>query len=169
MDSTYQINQGSTTGANQGVSGTNGTQQQQNQFNPGQQGLQGSLGGMYQNFLSGQVPQSFTAPPQVLDAYKQYFQNQVAPGIAAQYGAGSPQMGAQQTNGLTQLLANLYQQGMSNYGNVLGGASSYALNPTGYNQSQNQGTQYQNQSAENYNQTTYSPLSILMQLLGQAP
>ena len=108
-----------------------------NQYTPAQQQLQSQLGGNYSQYMSGQVPTSFTAPPQVIGQYEQEFNNFVAPGLATQYGAGSPQIGEQASFGLGNLLANQYQQGLSNYNNAMSGASNYAMTPVGTQQAQN--------------------------------
>jgi len=120
-------------GANQTGSNTGQTGQasQQNQYTPQQQAAQGQLGNAYSGLVNGQVPTQFTAPPSVISAWNQAFQQNVAPGLAAQYGAGSPQIGAQQSYGLGQLLANQYQQGLSNYSGALAGLGSYAMSPIG--------------------------------------
>ena len=125
-----------------------GAQNQFSQFTPQQLALQQQVSGGMGNFLQGNIPTNFTAPQSVLTAYQQQFQNQVAPGLAAQYGAGSPQIASQQNQGLTSLLGNLYQTGTSNYGNALNSAGSYAMNPIGQAQ-QTTGTQQANQNGAN--------------------
>lgn len=169
---TYQGNQSYASGF------TGSTQEQnyanqaatQNQFTPGQQQLQGMVPGMFANFLSGNVPTSFTAPQQVIDAYQQNFRKMVQPGLAAQYGTGSPQIAAQQTYGLGQLLGNLYQSGLSNYAGALNAAGNYGLTPTGA-ATNNQGTQKVdlsgNQFSTSGNQFDQSLLSWLMGVIGQ--
>ncbi len=123
----------------QGVQGSNQTQF--NAYNPNQQSLQQNLGGMYQNFLSGQVPTAFTDPSALMAQYNQNFQNSLAPQLAAQYGAGSPQIGSQYNQGMVNLLGNQYNQGFSNYNNALNSGAGFAFNPIG--QTQNTGTQFQ--------------------------
>ena len=140
-----------------------GTTNQQNQFSGGQLNLQNLLPSLYSSFLQGNIPSSFTSPSAPFAAYNSNFQNYVAPGLAAQYGAGSPQIGAQQAMGNQQLAGNLYQQGVSNYGNALSNAGGYGLTPTGYN-TQQAGTGTTNQYGQGAGQTTTSS-SILGQLL----
>lgn len=152
-------------GANQGVSGTNQTQY--NVYNPNQQGLQNQLGGLYSNFLSGQVPSAFTSPDALLGAYNQNFNNNTAHVLASQFGAGSPQIAGQYNQGLINLLAGQYNQGFNNYQNALNSSANFAFNPIG--QVGNQGTQFQNQSATQGSQTQTYPLSLLYELLGGPP
>jgi hypothetical protein len=104
-----------------------GAQQQLNAYTPGQQGLQGNLGGLYQSLLSGNIPNSFTNPAAATNAYNTNFQTQVAPQMAAQFGAGSPAIASQQALGLAQLQGNLYNTGVQNYMGALGQGSNYAL------------------------------------------
>lgn len=109
-----------------------GTSQQQNTFTPGQTGVQNNLGGLWQSFLQGNIPSSFTNPAAATNAYQSNFNTQVAPGLAAQYGAGSPVIGSQNALGLAQLQGNLYNTGVQNYAGALGGGTNYALGmPTG--------------------------------------
>jgi hypothetical protein len=133
-----------------------------NTFTPGQTGTQGQLGGLWQSFLSGQIPSSFTNPAAATNAYQSNFQSQVAPQIASQYGAGSPQIASQNALGLSQLQGQLYNTGVGNFMSALGGGSNYALGmPTG-SQTGQTGMQTSNQA-----QTSgINPLAYaLMQLL----
>ena len=72
-----------------------------------------------------------TAPPAAFKAFNDEFNQYAAPGIAAQFGAGSPQEGAQQTMGNEQLAANLYQSGTQNWLNGLGLLGNNAYNAVG--------------------------------------
>jgi outer membrane protein TolC len=128
--------------------------------------LQNQLGGAYGNLISGGL-QSFTDPSALLAQYQQQFNNTVAPGLAAQYGAGSPQIASQQNQGLVNLLGNQYNQGISNYLNTLGGAAGYgttAIGATG--QTSGTGTSTANTSGQNSATTSYGPtlLSLLANL-----
>lgn len=125
---------------------TNQQQQQQQQYQPGQQALQAALPGLYGNLANGQVPTSFTEPSQVTNYANQLFQQQVEPGLVAEYGAGSPQIAGQQSLMESGLAANLWNSGLSNYTNALNSGSQFALTPTG--QSATAGTQ----GNYNYNQ-----------------
>jgi len=118
-----------------------GATQQQNLYGQGQQQLQGLIPGLYSNLVGGGLS-TFTNPQALLDMYKQQWNNQGAPGAAAQFGAGSPQMMSQYNQGLTNLLGNQYNTGISNYLAALGGAGGYGLTPiggTGATAQQNQG------------------------------
>lgn len=109
-----------------------GTSAQQNTFTPGQTGVQGQLGNLYSQFLQGNIPSSFTNPAAATNAYQSNFNTQVAPGLASQYGAGSPVIGSQNALGLAQLQGNLYNTGVQNYTNALTAGSNYGLGmPTG--------------------------------------
>lgn len=145
-----------------------GAQQQQNTYTPGQSDVQGSLGGLYQQLLGGNIPSSFTNPAAATNAYNSNFQTQVAPGLAAQYGAGSPQIGSQQALGLAQLQGNLYNSGVQNYMGALGQESNYALGmPTGASST----TQGQGATAQQgVSSTGTNPLIFLLSsLLGGGP
>src|SRR5271165_2708010 len=73
---------------------TTGTQA--NNYNAGQLALQNQLASTLPGFISGgTVPTAFTAPPAAFQNLNNQLTNQVNPAIAAQYGAGSPQIGAQ--------------------------------------------------------------------------
>ena len=99
-----------------------------NQYTPGQQQLQNQAGQSLLGFMqSGSVPGNLTAPPQIINAYERDFNDFVTPGLATQYGAGSPQIGEQQSLGLANLLANTYQTGVGNYlaGEGLAGQLGY--------------------------------------------
>lgn len=139
------------------------TSTNQNLYNQGQQALQGQLPGVYSNLISGGL-QSFTDPTALMNQYNQQFQNTVAPGLAAQYGAGSPQIAAQQNQGMVNLLGNQYNQGISNYLNTLGQAGGFgttALGQTGTTS----GTANQQASGSNSATTSYGP-TLLGLLLG---
>lgn len=141
-------------------------------FSPQQQALQNQLLGNMTGMLSGssQVPAYMTAPPEVFAAYNEAFNKYVKPGIAAQYGAGSPQIGGQQSYGNRQLAAQLYQSGLSNWQGLMNQAGSLAFNPIGQTAA-NQGQNNWNQNSMNMgiSDTTYgtSLLSMLMGLIPQ--
>jgi len=107
-----------------------GATQQQNLYGQGQQALQSQIPGLYSQLVGGGLS-TFTNPQALLDMYKQQWNNQGAPGVAAQFGAGSPQMMSQYNQGLTNLLGNQYNTGISNYLAALGGAGGYGLTGIG--------------------------------------
>ena len=124
---TAGVNNSNGTGAttNQGV--------QSNTYTPAQQAAQNALLQQLQSYLSGgsSAPTWMTAPPAAFKAFNDEFNQYAAPGIAAQFGAGSPQEGAQQTMGNEQLAANLYQSGTQNWLNGLGLLGNNAYNAVG--------------------------------------
>jgi hypothetical protein len=138
-----------------------GSQQQLNAYTPGQQGLQGNLGGLYQSLLGGNIPNSFTNPAAATNAYNTNFQTQVAPQMAAQYGAGSPAIASQQALGLAQMQGNLYNQGVQNYMGALGQGANYAQQmPVGGSGAQ------QAQGAQTSSGQSTSLMGLLSMLLG---
>ena len=158
-----------TTGTNytqQAATGTTGQQATANVYNPQSAALQTSLPQQLQAFLqTGNLPGNFAAPSQVTQAYNTNFQSQIAPQLAAQYGAGSPQIAGQQALGLQQLLSNLYQTQSNNLNNVLGTGTNLAYSTTGQlaNQLSNQlntqaGAQTQN-TANTQNTTDFQTLN----------
>lgn len=144
-----------------GVQGQSGTQA--NTYTAGQTGVQGQLGPLWQSFLQGNIPSSFTNPAAATTAYNSNFNQNIAPGLASTYGAGSPQIASNNALGLAQLQGNLYNTGVSNYLSGMAGGSNYALGmPVGTSGttaglSQSQGTQ----------QTGINPLAFLASLYSQ--
>lgn len=138
------------------------SQQQQNVYNPQQQGIQGDLGGFYNQMLQGNIPQSFTNPSAPMQAFSANFDNNVAPGLAATYGAGSSAANSQKALAMQQLQGSLYNTGVGNYMNALGGAQNYAFNPIGgTSQGANQGQQLGASQTMN----TINPIMMLLQSL----
>jgi len=134
-----------TTGVANTTQSSSGTQQanQQNTYLPWQQSAQGNLGAAANNILTGNVPTSYTNPQQTTQAYMNNFNQYVAPELAAQYGAGSPAIGASLNSGLTNLAAQNYEQGLANYNTGVATAGSLAMTPSGQTSTgsqQNQGT-----------------------------
>jgi len=157
MSGTYSGTTGQTTGGNTGT---------YQQYTPGQQALQGNLGSLYQNILAGQIPSSFTNPQAAINAYNTNFQQSVAPQLAAQYGAGSPQIGSQNALGLAQLQGNLYNTGVQNYLGALGQGTNYALGmPVG--QTGSYGQQALGSQQGQY-QSNITPLAFYSSLFQQA-
>lgn len=150
-----------------GTSGQTGTtnQQQANQYTPGQQELQSQLPQTLMGLLTGQTqaPGWMTAPPEAFKAYNDSFDTYVKPGLAFQYGAGSPQIGSQQMMGNEQLAANLYQNGYSNFLNGLGNAENFAMTPIG----QNTNNQVDQDWQSHYNTSGYSGDNIMGSILNK--
>ena len=160
---------------NGSVTNSNGTQTtaqtgvQNNTYTPAQQAAQNSLLSQLQGFLSGttSAPSYMTAPPAAFQAYNDAFNQYAAPGIAAQYGAGSPQIGAQQSMGNEQLAANLYQTGISSYLSGLGQLGNAAFNAVGQTTANN-GTNNANTTSTSVGASdTALGSSLLSLLLGQ--
>ena len=121
-----------TTQQNASTGATTGTQA--NTYNAGQQALQNQLSQLLPGYIQGgTIPTAFTAPPAAFQNLNNQLTNQVNPAIAAQYGAGSPQIGAQDALAQTNLAAQLYQAGVQNYTGALGLAGNLAYNPIGQN------------------------------------
>ncbi|MEM0142880.1 MAG: hypothetical protein QXL94_02865 [Candidatus Parvarchaeum sp.] len=127
--------QGSLAGTQQG-----GSTQQGDVYNQGQSQLQNELSPYYNNMLAGNVPTSFTEPQAPFTALYNNFVTQTAPTLANQYGAGSPIINSQLALQDSNLAANLYEQGITNYLNTLGSATNNAYTAIGANQNQQAGT-----------------------------
>lgn len=153
-------------GQQQGANQTSGSQA--NTYGAGQQGLQDQLGGLYSRYLGGNVPTSFTEPQAAFNAFNTDFTNNTEPGLVAQYGAGSPQIGAQRADAQQRLAAGLYQNGISNYSNALGQGNAYAMTPTGQTSTGTGATQATNDQQVQGAQAggIGSILSVLAQLFG---
>jgi hypothetical protein len=152
-----------TTQSQTGQQANQGTSQQQNTFTPGQTALQGQLGGLYSALLGGNIPSSFTNPAAATTAYNSNFNTQVAPGLASQYGAGSPVIGSQNALGLAQLQGNLYNTGVQNYTNALTAGSNYGLGmPTGAQGATTGNAQSASQGTSN---TDINSLALLASIL----
>ena len=126
---------GGSASSQSGSSSSSGVQA--NQYNAGQMALQNQLSGTLSNYLStGNTPSGFTNNPAAVQNLNNQLNNQTNPAIAAQFGAGSPQIGAQDALAQTNLAAQNYQFGVSAYQQALGGASNMAYTPIGQTQSQ---------------------------------
>lgn len=126
------------TGAQHTTSDTNasnaGAQSQQNTYTPFQQDLQNEAAKQAGQFLqTGVAPgmdQNLAAQEA---AFKQNFNQTVAPQLAAQFGAGSPAIASAESQGLVNLTANAFQNQGSNFNNALGTAGNLAFTATGQN------------------------------------
>jgi hypothetical protein len=160
-----QSTQGSTASS---YSGQSGGQQQGTTagiYSPQQQAAQGTTGTAITNYLNtGILPGNFGNDAQQDAAYNSAYQQYVAPQLAAQYGAGSPAIGAQEAQGLQQLNANLYSTQLGAFNNATNQAMSYGFTPTG---TTNTGTESANQSgtqASNWQGSNNQALSDLTSL-----
>ena len=170
--STFQSGSSNATNNLNQASSQSGAQSQQsnNLYGAGQQNLQQQLPNLLSSFLqTGNLPGSFGAPSSVINAYNQNFQQSVAPGLAAQYGAGSPQIGSQQSLGLQQLLSNLYQTQSGNFNNLLNTGSQIGFTPigqTGSGQQVQSGNLAQQQTQNQNWQANNSLLGSLLSTIG---
>lgn len=133
------VNQSNQSGQNNSYGTATGNQA--NVYTQGQQNLQGQVGGAIGNTLAGGgIPGADTNfVPQQMQAYADYYNRYVAPGQAAQGGAGSPAMASGLALGLEQLQAGLgstiYQTNAGAYNNALNTGTQAAYTPTGQNTS----------------------------------
>ena len=154
----------------QGTQATTGNVATQNQFGAGQQQLQNQVPNLYSQLLGGNIPQQFTAPQSVIDNYKQQFDTWTAPQLALRGGSGGPMIEANRALGLSDLLSRLYQQGVGNYGQALGAAGNFSLNPIGTSGSSGSNVlrnDFENkdlQSETNYN-SQYQALDRILSML----
>ena len=158
----YQ-NINSTSLTNSAQAGSSG---QQNTFTPGQTQTQGNLGSLWQSFMGGNIPSSFTTPQAPMNAFTSNYNQNIAPGVASTYGAGSPVNASNEALQMQQMQGNLYNTGVQNYNNALNSGTNYALSPTG----QTGQTAGQGQTAQDQSQTSgINPLAFLANMLGQLP
>lgn len=110
-----------------------------NTYSPQQQAAQNAALQAGTNYLqTGNLPGTFGAPPQVTQAYVDNWKQNVAPQLAAQYGAGSPALGSSLALGLEQLQAQVYQNQSANFSGALGQVSNAAFNALGQTQNSQQ-------------------------------
>jgi hypothetical protein len=145
----------------------------QNTYTAQQQAAQTALLNQLSGYTAGtsSVPTSLTNPAGLQQAANDAFNQYTAPGIAAQYGAGSPQIGQQQSMMDEQLAAQNYQNGVNNY---LSGTSQ--LGNAAYNQIGNTGQAASSNTSNNQNygasvSATGSPssnsvLSLILKAMG---
>jgi|GEM_PF-3785296 len=111
-----------------------GNTSQSNLFTPGQQGLQGQAAQFASNLLNGQVPAEMGLPQAVWDQAVYNFKQNVLPQLAAQYGAGSPVIGARMNELVMQLTSQSAQNAMSNANQAFANAANWAIQPIGQTQ-----------------------------------
>jgi hypothetical protein len=133
-------NSTTSTGSSTGTGAVNSQQV----YNPWQQQEQQEAGQAASSFLqTGNLPGTLGAPPAETQAYVNNFNQNVAPQLAAQYGAGSPAIASQEALGLSQLAGSEYSQGISALSGAVQNAASIGFNAVGQNQEQNQQQQQQ--------------------------
>lgn len=142
----YQASQQWTSGSssqNQQQSGTSvgntaQTQLNENIYDPASLALRGQGAQALQQILTtGKLPGNFGMNQQAFDALNSAFERNVAPQLAAQYGAGSPVIGSQEALANEQLAAQLSQQQWSNFMNLFDEVANFSFTPTGQNSSSN--------------------------------
>jgi len=153
--------------------GQSGTSQSdglnQNLYTPEQQALQGQAGGQIAGLLNGsQSPAaSLGFDPAVWQSMLTNFNENVAPQLAAQYGAGSPVIGGQLSNLLLNATAQSSQQAWNNQQNLLGDAQSNAFTPVGASSGSSQATG-QNTSEYTSGQQNQLPTGALLSSLANS-
>lgn len=128
-------NQAQTQTSSQAQAGQTNTANQASQlpvFTQGQENLQGQAGSLMNQILTGDTSQ-FGLPQATYDAAFANFNNYQAPQLAAQYGSGSPAIGAAQQNLQLQLAGMAGQQQTSNALGAFNSAAQYAFQPVGQN------------------------------------
>lgn len=150
-----------TTQSQTGSTANTGAQQNLNTFTPGQTQTQGNLGNLWQSFMQGNIPSSFTTPQAPMNAFTSNYNQNIAPQVASTYGAGSPVNASNEALQMQQMQGNLYNTGVQNYSNAMTGGTNYALGmPIGANSA----TQGQGATASNGQST--SMMGLLAALLG---
>jgi len=168
------IQSGSSNATTTSNANATGQQASQNVYQPWQTALQAQAGGAASNYLTtGQAPSGVTgAPPQLVSAFTDQFNQNVAPQLAAQYGAGSPAIASQLALGLEQLNANTYSTNLNAYQNTLSQAGNLGFNAVGQTGTSGQ----QQNSTSNTNETwqqaladTYNMSSTATSFANQLP
>lgn len=140
-------------------------------FNPGQQALQGSLSAFGQDIAKGDFS-NFMPQPELADYANYLFQRNVAPTLAGQYGAGSPQIGNRLNELQLGLVAQAQQQAPQTALNAFSVLSNYATRPMGESGTSSQNTTTNQNTSQNVNTVQNqegTDLSDLLSLLGLLP
>jgi hypothetical protein len=139
----------------QGQQGTQaGTQNTQNQYTGAQQAAQNQANQMLSTVMqTGQLPPGWGLNQAAIQAATDNFKNNIEPTLAAQYGAGSPQIGSQFALMNEQLIGNLSQQEFQNFQGIFGDVANIAYRPIG-TASQSTGTQSSSGTASGTNVDT---------------
>lgn len=123
---------GKNTATTTGAGAATGEQAQQNTYSPFQQQLQGEAANQAGQYLAtGVAPGTQASLDAQTAAYEQNFKQNVEPQLAAQYGAGSPAIAAEESQGLVNLTSNVFQNQGSQFNAALGTAGNLAYNATG--------------------------------------
>lgn len=92
---------------------------------------------LQQILATGQLPGNFGMSKQAFDALNSAFERNIAPGMAAQFGAGSPAIASQEALMNEQLAAQLSQQQWANFSNIFDEVANFAYTPTGQQSTSN--------------------------------
>lgn len=123
------------------------TQLNENIYDPASLALRGQGSqALAQILATGKLPGNFGMNQQAFDALNSAFERNIAPQLAAQYGAGSPVIGSQEALANEQLAAQLSQQSWGNFMNLFDEVANFSFTPTGQNSSSN--TDSTNQSEQ---------------------
>lgn len=111
---------------------TNQNQLNENIYDPNSLALR-NLGAdmLTQVMATGQLPGNFGISNQAFDAAARAFERHIAPGMAAQYGAGSPAIPSQKALMFEQLAAQLSRDQWTNFNNVFDEVANFSFTPTG--------------------------------------
>lgn len=105
---------------------------QANVYNPEQDQLQQLAAKQAAQYLqTGVAPGVDASLAAQSAAFKQNFNQMVAPQMAAQYGAGSPAIASAEAQGLVNLTSDVYKNQGSQFNSALGTAAGMAYTPTG--------------------------------------
>lgn len=132
----------------------------QNQYTAGQTALQNLATSQLGNYFmsNGNISPTWGVPQAVWDQSNYMFQRDQAPQLAAQFGAGSPVIGARQNELNLGLAAIAGQQMHQNFMGALSPLLNAAYQPVGTqsfnNNTQNQQSQMQQQQNQNLNSNT---------------
>lgn len=152
--------------------GVSGQQAQGNVYQPWQSQLQQTAGNAAGNYVtSGAPPPGVTgAPPQLVQAYTDSYNQNVAPVIAAGQGPGSSAIGSGLALGLEQLNAGVYGTNLSAYQNAIAQAGGLGFNSVGTTGTQGQtttgATNQQSTSNTNQNQNWQQAMADLLSAAG---
>lgn len=163
----YESGNSLTQSGQSGTSLTSGLNE--NQYTPEQQALQAQAGSTIAGTLNGsQSPAaSLGFDPSVWQSMLTNFNENVAPVLASQYGAGSPVIGGQLSNLLLNATSESSQQAWNNENNLLGDAQSNAFTPVGATSGTSQATG-QNNSEYTSQQQNVLPAGALVSSLANA-
>lgn len=177
----YQYQQTFSSGSSdqqQNVQGQSNQATDQNQLNsntydPASLALRNQgAGSLAEIMATGQLPGNFGISKQAFDALNSAFERNIAPGMAAQFGAGSPAIASQEALMNEQLAATLGQQQWQNYQGIFNDVSNFAFTPTGQQstmgQTRTEDTNSDTSNTANWQSNNTAEGSLLSSLLTAA-